>query len=217
MEKECILGIKANGVSFKIDTLSIESDQIAYDYICNVGLYKSNNGNGSYKISIVDSNFVSGFPIAKWKLTSASITFSWGYSSTYFVLADNNGHETKSISASEQRGTTSGFNIEFHARSIFPKAVQIVSEYPSAYIYNAYMEFNCSKPKLESLKRYLERSEVEDCIKYFAENTLDKLNDYISKYKKLKTLLEESEDVRSKSLLVKATDECQKVITTLYS
>ena len=48
---DCILGIKCNGVSMKIDTLEIDGDQTAYDYICNVMLAVESNGNGRYDIS----------------------------------------------------------------------------------------------------------------------------------------------------------------------
>ena len=47
---DSILGIKCNGVSMKIDTLEINSDQTAYDYICNVMLAMESNGNGRYDI-----------------------------------------------------------------------------------------------------------------------------------------------------------------------
>ena len=54
---DCILGIKWNGVSMKMDTLEINVDHTAYDYICNVMLAMESNGNGRYDISIVDKDF----------------------------------------------------------------------------------------------------------------------------------------------------------------
>lgn len=213
MLQQLIFGIKVNGVSFKIDTLNIESDQTIYNYICNVILVDSFNGNGSYDVTIVNNNLIPGCPIGKWKILSASIKFDWGTSYAWFILVDEKGQETRRILTSSQRGSNYGFSVEYLTRSIFPKAQQIVSEFPSASIYNAYNEFNESKPDPDRLKRYLEKTEADDCIEYFIDNTLDKMRDYLINYKKFTSLLIESEDLRSKSLLIKATEECQKVIT----
>lgn len=75
---DCILGIKCNGVSMKIDSLEIDANQAAYDYICNVMLAVESNGNGRYDISIVDKDFIQGFSIGEWRITKAWIIFNWG-------------------------------------------------------------------------------------------------------------------------------------------
>ena len=102
-----ILGIKCNGMSMQIDTLEFDSDQTDYDYICNVTLQSSNNGNGMYDISILNKNFVQGFPIGKWRITKACLSYDWGNSYAYFIMTDEVGKETKKITASKQKGFVS--------------------------------------------------------------------------------------------------------------
>lgn len=45
MEDSYILGIKKNGVSLKIDTLSFESDQSGYEYISYIDRISKSGGN----------------------------------------------------------------------------------------------------------------------------------------------------------------------------
>ena len=91
---ECILGIKCNGVSIKIDTLEIDADQTTYDYICNVMLAAESNGNGRYDISIVDKNLIQGFPIGEWRITKAWIFFNWGFAEAKYIMSDKYGNFT---------------------------------------------------------------------------------------------------------------------------
>lgn len=69
MEDSYILGIKRNGVSLKIDTLTFESDQSGYEYISNINRVSRSGGNGQYNITITDHNLNQGCPIGNgWKL-----------------------------------------------------------------------------------------------------------------------------------------------------
>lgn len=119
---DCILGIKCNGVSMKIDTLEIDGDQTAYDYICNVMLAVESNGNGRYDISIVDKEFIQGFPIGEWRITKAWIIFNWGFAEAKYVMSDKYGNLTHEIIASRQKGSISGFSTSILTKSIFASA-----------------------------------------------------------------------------------------------
>lgn len=63
MEDSYILGIKRNGVSLKIDTLTFEADQFGYEYIFNIDRVLDKGGNGKYNITISDHNLIQGCPI----------------------------------------------------------------------------------------------------------------------------------------------------------
>lgn len=217
---DCILGIKKNGISLKIDSLKIESDQTPYDYICDVTLSDSWNGNGTYNISITDKNYVQGLPLGKWRITKAYIDYDWGKSVARFVLTDENGTETKPIKASEQRGSASseGFNTNTLARSIFSKAQMIISEYPSAHICDDVLEFDelTSKYTWSNIKRDYEKGErnIEgyiDLIEYLSKNVYE----YIELYKALKKKLEGSEDPMIEQLLFRITNDCQNILRRL--
>lgn len=218
--EDCILGIKQNGISLKIDSLKIESDQTSYDYICNVTLSESWNGNGRYNISITDKNHIQGLPLGKWRITKAYIYYNWGKSVACFVLTDENGIETKPITASEQKGSASseGFNINILARSIFSKAQMIISEYPSAHICDDVLEFDelTSKYTWSSIRRDYEKGgrNIEgyiDLIEYLSKNVYE----YIELYKTLKKKLKENEDPKIEQLLVRLTNDCQNVLLSL--
>lgn len=63
MEDSYILGIKRNGVSLKIDTLTFEADQSGYEYISNINRVSRSGGNGQYNITITDHSLNQGCPI----------------------------------------------------------------------------------------------------------------------------------------------------------
>ena len=214
LNNSCILGININGVSIKVDTLGFESDQSCYDFICNVDLMNNVNGNGEYAISIVNGEYVAGCPVGGWRLVSGKIVFDWGRSSARFIMADKDKHETGYIVSAYSKGTASGFDIEILARSIFAKARQIVTEYPSALIYNAYDRFQGLKPSKRVLGGCKEKSDANECIRSFSD-ALDELSGYVESFKALRTLLRECDDPRAETLLVKATDECKEYITSL--
>ena len=65
---ECIFGIKCNGVSIQVNKISIDTDQSEYDYICNVSLRSSSNGNDTYDVSIINKDYIQGVPVGKWQI-----------------------------------------------------------------------------------------------------------------------------------------------------
>lgn len=213
---DCILGIKQNGISLKIDSITIESDQTPYDYICNVTLANSWNGNGKYNVSIIDKNSIQGLPLGKWRITKAYIDYDWGKSVAKFILTGENGTETKPITASEQRGSacSEGFNTNTLARSIFSKAQMIISEYPSAHICDNVLEFDelTSKYTWDYIKKEYEKegrnNEYIDLIGYLSKNVYE----YVELYKILKKKLEEIEDFKTNQLLIRITNDCQNVL-----
>lgn len=219
---DCILGIKCNGVLLRIDTLTIESDQTQYDYICNVMLANENNGNGTYDISIIDKQLLKGFPIGNWQITKASISFDWGDSYAKLTLTDDKGIETKEIIASQQAGSRSEsrgfFDTNILARSIFSKAQKIVIEYPSAEIYNALM---CLEDERRAYywknikERYQESKTDIDRLIEFLDFAMSKIKDYLDKYNTAKMLLEESNDPRAKRLLSTITSNCKELLQQL--
>lgn len=217
---DCILGIRCNGVSIKIDTLQFESDQSEYDYICNVNLSSSSNGNGTYNISIVNKDLAQGFPIGKWRITKAYIAFDWGKSVAKFIITDENGNETKPLTASQQRGTASseGFNTNSLARSIFAKAQMVISEYPSAAICDAVIEFD--EQSSDYTWRYIKESfskggrnaeQYIELIGYLSK----KVAEYTNSYKRLKEILELNDDPKAKQLLIKINNDCRNVLQEL--
>ena len=206
-----ILGIKYNGMSMQIDTLEFDSDQTYYDYNCNVTLRSSNNGNGMYDISILNKNFVQGFPIGKWRITKACLSYDWGNSYAYFIMTDEVGKETKKITASKQKGFVSGFDVDLLTRSIFSKAQKIVSEYPSSNIYNVISDLQ------EEKERYYWKGTMEWFYKDYpdmnefiedVQSSIDKLSCYLAKYQDAKNILEECKDERAERLLTQINNDC---------
>ena len=206
-----ILGIKCNGMSMQIDTLEFDSVQTDYDYICNVTLRSSNNGNGMYDISILNKNFVQGFPIGKWRITKACLSYDWGNSYAYLIMTDEVGKETKKITASKQKGFVSGFDVDLLTRSIFSKAQKIVSEYPSSNIYNVISDLQEEKEHYYwkgtmewFYKDYPDMNEfIED-----VQSSIDKLSCYLAKYQDAKNILEECKDERAERLLTQINNDC---------
>ena len=217
LQKELILGINANGVSFNIEILKIDDDQSKYEYICNVSESSSSNGNGSYSINIVNKELIKGLPVGKWTLLEGHIQYDWGASDSFFTMIDERGENTNIIFASAAKGSASGFNIEALTRAIFTKAREIVSEYPSARIYNSCASFlkHSKRPSQSSLQRYLEREDSIDAINTFIKQTLNPLVEYIQLYKKTIEILEREDDIRSARLLDKVHNECYKTIQSL--
>lgn len=103
MEDSYILGIKRNGVSLRVDTLSFESDQSKYGYICNIDRIQENNRNGKYNITISDHGLIQGCTIGNgWVVVSGYISYNWNRASAYFILSDINGKKTHKILASNE-------------------------------------------------------------------------------------------------------------------
>lgn len=212
---DCIFGIKCNGVSISVSQISIDEDQSKFDYICNVSLKESYNGNGTYDVSIVNKDFIQGMPVGKWRIKEAWISYNWGSSYAMLIMEDEDGNETCDITADDQRGSTSGFHVPSLARTIFTKAQEIVRDYPNARILNAVTDLDCSKKKLnvDFLKKCL-NNEGKDDESYLddVEYVLNKLSDHLSLYKKTKDLLKGEEDQRSKQLLKNITSDCRHLL-----
>ena len=96
---DCILGIKCNGVSISVTQITIDENQSKFDYICNVSLKESNNGNGTYDISIINKDYIQGMPVSTWKINKAWISYDWGGSLAKLIMEDAEGNETCVITA----------------------------------------------------------------------------------------------------------------------
>lgn len=213
---ECIFGIRCNGVSISVNKISIDSDQSAYDYICNVSLKDSYNGNGTYDVSIINKDYIQGMPVGKWRIKKAWISYDWGSSYAKLIMEDEDGNETKTIYADDQKGSTSGFHLPSLARTIFTKAQEVVRDYPNAKICNAIMEWNNSKKDFNlsyHINRYKEVSNGPD-EEYidFMEFAAKKISNYIKIYKSTVDLLQNSDDIRSQRLLKDITSECRALL-----
>jgi hypothetical protein len=211
-----IFGIKCNGVSIAVSQITINDDQTRFDYICNVSLMNSNNGNGTYDVSIINKDRIQGMPVGKWRIKKAWINFNWGDSSSLFIMEDEDGKETIEIVADKQKGSMSGFNTPSLTWSIFTRAQEIVRDYPNALIYNAIVELNESKRYFNLL--YLDRYRVnvlnksdETYIEYFG-SALIELSKHLVVFNKVKEQLEELDDQRSKILLKDITTDCRKLL-----
>ena len=213
---ECIFGIKCNGVSINVTQISIDSDQSVYDYICNVSLKDSYNGNGTYDVSIIDKDYIQGMPVGKWRIKEAWISYDWGSSYSKLIMEDENGNETDTIYADDQKGSASGFHLPSLARTIFTKAQAVVRDYPNAKICNAIMELNESKKNFHLsylIDRYKEVLKEPD-EKYidFLRFAADKITNHLKVYKNTVELLEENDDQRSVRLLKDITSECRHLL-----
>lgn len=215
IDQQYIFGIRVNGNSQQISKLSISDNQSNFDYICNVAIENQWNGNGHFRLSIVNSERIEGLPIGKWTLLKGRIGYDWGGSSASFIMEDENGELTERIFAGSGKGSASGFSVESLARSIFTKANEIVERFPSAKIVNAYQKFQSAKPTKRLLLMYKETDEEIYIIDRFESSTIKPLSAYLDKFRELETLLKGNEDIRSKRLLTQATDECVKVIKLL--
>ena len=222
---DCILGIKCNGVSMKIDTLEIDANQAAYDYICNVMLAVESNGNGRYDISIVDKEFIQGFPIGELRITKAWIIFNWGFAEAKYVMSDKYGNLTHEIIASRQKGSISGFSTNILTKSIFASAQKIVCDYPSAPICDSVMALDNMVDGLypqsikESYKKYQRKEtyytkteDFLDSIGYWAK----KVSDIVAKYKDVTKVLSDIDDPRAEQLIVRTTEDCKNAICSIF-
>ncbi|QCD42399.1 hypothetical protein [Duncaniella dubosii] len=212
IDEQYIFGIKINGCSQLITKLPISQDQSNYDYICNVALASQWNGNGKFRVSILNKDLVEGLPIGTWTLLEAQITYDWGGSSASFRMQDGDGDITDRIVASSGKGSASGFSVESLARSIFSKAKEVVERFPSAKVVNAFQNVEKSKPVIASILRYRETDETKYIIDRFANSTIKPLNDYLIEFRKFESLLKGGDDIKSKRLLTLATDECLGII-----
>lgn len=202
MEDSYILGIKRNGVSLKIDTLAFEADQSGYEYISNINRVSRSGGNGQYNITITDHSLNQGCPIGNgWKLISGNIYYYWSEAYAYFIMSDEHGVKTKEILASQEKTPLSkGYNIDALAKSIFFKAQEIVLQFPSASIYNAYIDFVDKKSKCHL--GIIDKGSDSETVKGFINGNYEKIVDFIDEYKQLSHLLSSSKDTKFEQLLM---------------
>ena len=202
MEDSYILGIKRNGVSLKIDTLTFEADQSGYEYISNINRVLRSGGNGQYNITITDHSLNQGSPIGNgWKLISGNIYYYWSEAYAYFIMSDEHGVKTKEILASQEKTPLSkGYNIDALAKSIFFKAQEIVLQFPSASIYNAYVDFVDKKSKCHL--GIIDKGSDSETVKSFINGNYEKIVDFIDEYKQLSHLLSSSKDTKCEQLLM---------------
>ena len=216
--EDYIFGIRCNGVSIQVSQISIDEDQSMFDYICNVSLKDSWNGNGTYDVSIVNKDYVHGMPVGKWRIKKAWINYNWGESNAKLIMEDPDGSETCELVADSQRGSSSGFHIPSLVRAIFTKAQNIVRDYPNAKVCNAVAELKASKENLNIhyLKKYL-NSENNGDEKFISniKYVLDKLAHHLTVYTTTRDLLSKEEDQRSKLLLKDITAECRHLLLDL--
>lgn len=206
MEDSYILGIKRNGVSLKIDTLTFESDQSGYEYISNINRVSKSGGNGQYNITVTDHNLNQGCPIGNgWKLISGNIYYYWSEAYAYFILLDECGVKTKEILSSQEKTPISkGYNIDALAKSIFFKAQEIVLQFPSASIYNAYADFVDKKPKYHL--GIIDRENSSDTVQGFINGNYERIVDYTNKYKQISSLLSASKEPKCNQLLMSVNE-----------
>ena len=211
MEDSYILGIKRNGVSLKIDTLTFEADQSGYEYISNIDRVLNNGGNGKYNITISDHNLIQGCPIGNgWVLLSGYISYNWNKTSAYFILSDAKGEKTQILASNQITPANVDFNIDIMAKSIFRKAQEIILQFPSASIYNAYTDFFEKKPK--SHLGVINRESCSDTVQGFINGNYKRIVDYIDKYEQLLQLLSDLEDPKCKQLLMEADEVMSEFI-----
>lgn len=213
---ECYFGIKCNGVSINLTQISIDNDQSGYDYICNVSLKDSYNGNGTYDVSIINKDYIQGMPVGKWRIKEAWITYDWGSSYSNLIMEDEDGNETNAIVADNQKGSASGFHLPSLARTIFTKAQEVARDYPNAKICNALMELNESKKHFNSsnyIKRYKKvMDEPDEQYIDFIRYVAGEISKHLNVFKKTTDILKEYEDQRSVRLLKDITSDCRKML-----
>lgn len=206
MEDSYILGIKRNGISLKIDTLTFDSDQSGYEYVCNINRISNSRGNGKYNITVTNHNLNQGCHIGNgWIVVNGYISYGWSEAFAYFVLLDEHGVKTKEILASQEKTPLSmGYNIDALAKSIFFKAQEIILQFPSASIYNAFIDFIEKKPKYHL--GVIEGESNSDIVQGFINGSYEKIADYIDKYKQLLHLLSTSENSKCGQLLMEVNE-----------
>lgn len=213
---ECYFGIKCNGVSISVTQISIDSEQSEYDYICNVSLKDSNNGNGTFDVSIINKDYIQGMPVGKWRIKKAWISYNWGASYAQLIMEDEDGNETNTIQADIQKGSASGFHLPSLAMTIFTKAQEIVRDYPNAKICNAILELNESKKHLHLsyyMQKYKEaRNEPDEQYIDFIRFVANEISEYLNVFKQTAEILKECEDQRSVRLLKDITSDSRKLL-----
>lgn len=205
-DKNKIYGIKINGTSIELISLSIEDDQTSFEYICNVSLCENTNGNGRYSISILNKHFEKGLPIGNWKLVEGRIGYDWGGSTATFIMQDSLGNRTTRCFGMSGRGSARGFDVDTLTQSIFPAAVNIVASYPSAEAYNVCMKFfeKSNHAQYSSCRKFVDAESPKESVTYFKKENLQPLQCFVEEFEELVNTLTDNDDSRSKNLLNEA-------------
>lgn len=211
-----IFGIRCNGVSIEVSLISVDEDQSKFDYICNVFLKHSCNGNGTYDISIVNKDNIPGMAVGKWRIKKAWISFNWGDSMSRLIMEDPDGSETSELVADSQKGSASRFDVPTLARTIFSKAQSIARDYPNAKVYNAVAELQKSKFFWGRHKILLRRQD-DGSKEYISniESVLRQFGQLLTMYKTTIDLLSTEEDERSQLLFKDLSAECRHLLLEL--
>ena len=139
--------------SFLFEDIAVEyNSPKLYDYVCHVQEEYFSNDNGSYLISIVDSDSECSFGFNGWELKEARLTYDWGTSISSFILQDKKGNLTDKVKALRRRGSKKlgGVNLDEHVEAVVSKAKEIMNKYPSVEVYNV----------ADRLENFLQESEV---------------------------------------------------------
>ena len=220
MNNNYIFGIKKFGDSIVFSPISNNSDLYSSEYICQVFFKESSNDNYSYDVSIVNTLDEKGMPIGKWKIKKGKIIIHWGISYSTFVMEDENGRESTSITACRESAgsrTRESVSIDFLTRAIFTKAKEIVEEYPNASVYNTLRYLDETKEKMTSaisLYKSKENKSQEDFVK-FIEKTTSFFGDYLKMFKEINAFLKSEDNPKYKELSIKIASECKNLIEEL--
>jgi len=155
--------------------------------------------------------------MGSWTLLEGGISYDWGTSDSYFYLLDKDGVKTKRIYASSARGSVGGFKIENLTRAIFTKARDVIEEFPSALVYNAFSAFMDKKlrPSKSDVCKFVEEDSGSSIIEKFKSKTLEPYVKYMQRFSEVMTVLSKCDDERSKRLINLVLEECSNTIKFL--
>jgi len=222
MNNNYIYGINKFGESIIFSPISNNSDLYSSEYICQVSLKESSNYNYTYDVSIVNKSNEQGMPIGKWKIKKGKINIMWGVSFSTFIMEDENGRETTSITACREGAgskTRESVSIDFLTRAIFTKAKEIVEEYPNATVYNTLRCLDETKEKMNSaisLYKYNSKEKYsQEEFMQLIEKITSLFGDYVKMFKEINAFLKSEDNPKYKELSIKIAAECKKLMEEL--
>ena len=220
MNKNYIFGIKKFGESLVFSPISNNSDLYSSEYICQVSLKVSSNGNYNYDVSIVNNLDEQGVPIGKWKIIKGEIDIWWGISISTFIMEDENGRETTAITACRENAgsrTSESVSRDFLTRAIFTKAKEIVEEYPNATVYNTLRCLETTKEEITSaisLYKSEDNKSHEDFMQLI-EKITSFFGNYLKMFKEINAFLKSEDNPKYKELSIKIAAECKSLMEEL--
>lgn len=197
-----IFGVNLSGASFRITPLDFGDSQDGFTCVCNFNALTNKNGNGLYDIAITDNNLSKGCAIGKWLLIGGRFAYGWGDSTLSFKMSDPDGNLLEST-ISELDGSYHHWKNISKLNAMFTSAFKIVSEYPSAKVWETVTEFkkeckHFDSPRSSPFSTITDDSEKDiHYILSFHKDTTKLLDAYSDAKKNL----EKSDDRRSKLLL----------------